>query len=82
MSLGEDIRDERLKLGQMLSKNQIVTDLGVSRTPVREAFSYLEFQGLLVTKTQSGTFVFSPSPEDINEIFEMRSCLEMRGFQP
>jgi len=65
----------------MLSKNQIATDLGVSRTPVQEAFFHLEFQGLLVTKPQSGTFVFSPSPEDIKEIFEMRSCLEMRGFQ-
>ena len=72
MSLGEDIRDDRLKLGQMLSKNQIVTDLGVSRTPVREAFSYLEFQGLLLAKPQSGTFIFSPSPEDSKEIFEMR----------
>jgi len=79
--LGEDIRDGRLKLGQMLSENQIATDLGVSRTPVREAFSHLEFQGLLVTKPQSGTFVFSPSHEDIKEIFEMRSCLEMRGLQ-
>jgi DNA-binding GntR family transcriptional regulator len=60
----------------MLSKNQIETDLDVSRTPVQEAFFHLEFQGLLVTKPQSGTFVFSPSPEDIKEIFEMRSCLK------
>jgi DNA-binding GntR family transcriptional regulator len=80
-ALGEDIRDGRLKLGQMLSENQIATDLGVSRTPVREAFSHLEFQGLLVTKPQSGTFVFSPSQEDIKEIFEIRSCLELQGLQ-
>jgi len=66
----------------MLSKNQIATDLGVSRTPAQEAFFHLKFQGLLVTKPQSGTFVFFPSPEDIKEIFKMRSCLEMRGFQP
>ena len=44
-ALGEDIRDGRLKLGQMLSENQIATDLGVSRTPVREAFPTSNFKG-------------------------------------
>lgn len=80
-ALAKEIGQGSLKLGEMLSETRIAQDLGVSRTPVREAFSHLEFQGLLITKPQSGTFVFDPSQSDISELFDMRSVLELKGYQ-
>ncbi len=79
-ALAQEISEGRLRLGQMLSETRIAEDLGVSRTPVREAFSHLEFRGLLLTKPQSGTYVFDPSQADIDELFDMRGVLELKGF--
>ena len=74
------IRDEILvgnyPLGSQLSEPSIAEDLGVSRTPVREALLILQNEGLVAIRPQSGTYVFSPSAEDVNNVCEMRITLE------
>ncbi len=76
-----EIGEGRFKLGQMLSEAQLANKLGVSRTPVREAFSRLEFQGLLITRPQSGTYVFDVNKTELTDLLQVRSCLELQGFQ-
>lgn len=76
-----EIGEGRFKLGQMISEAQISAELGVSRTPVREAFSRLEFQGLLITKPQSGTYVFDINQATFSDLSQVRTCLELQGFQ-
>lgn len=74
--LRELIVDGTLALGSNLSEASIAKDLGVSRTPVREAVNRLEMEGLLRIEPQRGTFVFSLEPEELAMICDARVCLE------
>ncbi|MGV0740819.1 GntR family transcriptional regulator [Mycolicibacterium sp. XJ870] len=55
--------------------------LGVSRTPVREAFGRLVADGLLDDGQGRGTVVTDVSDRDIDALFEMRTCLEAQAAQ-
>lgn len=75
-SLREAIRSGVLKPGERIMEIQIAEELGVSRTPVREAIRKLELEGYVVMMPRRGTYVASMSIRDINEIFEIRTALE------
>jgi DNA-binding GntR family transcriptional regulator len=62
--------------GEVLSENTIADQLGVSRTPVREAFMRLALEGLVEIHPQRGTFVYQCEPADFLEISELRVFLE------
>ena len=55
---------------------KLAEELGVSRTPVREAIRRLELEGYVVMMPRRGTYVADMSIRDINEIFEIRTALE------
>jgi DNA-binding transcriptional regulator YhcF (GntR family) len=69
-SLREAIRNGILKPGERIMEIQLAEELGVSRTPVREAIRKLELEGYVVMMPRRGTYVASMSIRDINEIFE------------
>ena len=75
-SLREAIRSGVLKPGERIMEIQLAEELGVSRTPVREAIRKLELEGYVVMMPRRGTYVASMSIRDINEIFELRTALE------
>lgn len=75
-ALREAIRNGVLKPGERLMEIQLAEELGVSRTPVREAIRKLELEGYVVMMPRRGTYVASMSIRDINEIFEIRTALE------
>ncbi len=75
-SLREAIRKGILRPGERLMELQLAEELGVSRTPVREAIRKLEQEGYVVMMPRRGTYVASMSIRDINEIFEIRTALE------
>jgi DNA-binding GntR family transcriptional regulator len=64
------------QLREGISEERIATLLGVSRTPVREALTALQMQGLVVIQPQRGTFVFQPDVKDIAELCEFRAIIE------
>ncbi len=64
------------KPGEYLTDIKIADDLGISRTPVREAFRVLEREGLLIYEPRRGWRVYTLSLEDIHEIFEIKIALE------
>lgn len=68
-------------LGSQLSEARIAKDLGVSRTPVREAINRLEMEGLLVVEPQRGSFVFNLEPEELAKLCDARTCLEVEAFK-
>jgi DNA-binding GntR family transcriptional regulator len=76
----EQIRDliitDKLGLGDQLSEQALAEQLGVSRTPVREAFLRLQTERLVDVKPQRGTFVFQYDTTELREICELRSVLE------
>lgn len=80
-SLREWIISGKLDLGEHLSEVRVATELGVSRTPVREAMNRLEMEGLLKVEPQRGTFVFCLAPEEIAMLCDARVCLETTALR-
>lgn len=62
--------------GQRLMEVETAEELGVSRTPVREAIKKLEKEGLVVIEPRKGTYAAKISAEDLIEILEVREALE------
>lgn len=62
--------------GQPLHQEEIATQLGVSRLPVREALRQLEQEGLVVYRLNRGAIVSELSASEVQEIYEIRSGLE------
>ena len=60
--------------GERLMEIQLADEMGVSRTPVREAIRKLELEGFVVMIPRRGTYVADISIKDINEVYEIRSC--------
>lgn len=54
----------------------LAEELGVSRTPIREAIRKLEQEGFVVMIPRRGTYVADISLKDISQVFEIRSALE------
>lgn len=62
--------------GARLNERELSERLGVSRTPLREAFRMLAADGLLVQLPNRGAQVVSLSPEDVRHAFEVMASLE------
>ena len=63
--------------GERLMEIQLADEMGVSRTPVREAIRKLELEGFVVMIPRRGTYVADISIKDINEVYEIRTSLEV-----
>jgi GntR family transcriptional regulator, rspAB operon transcriptional repressor len=70
------IVDLRLAPGYPLREATLAAQLGVSKTPVREAITRLEQEGLVETTSFKGAVVIEYSPQDLIEIYELRELLE------
>jgi DNA-binding GntR family transcriptional regulator len=68
--------DGRFPAGELLSENEIARDLGISRTPVREAFLLLEAEGLLELYPRRGALVTPISPTESDDVLEARLLIE------
>ena len=74
--LEEDILSGKYKKGETLKEKSLSEEYGVSRTPVREALRQLELEGLVSMIPNRGARVAGFSPEDIHDMYEIRSMLE------
>lgn len=75
------IQEGEYHLGEALSELKLAAALGVSRTPVREALSLLQLQGLIEIRPQSGSFVFMPSEQDVDELCIFRRVVELAALR-
>ena len=62
--------------GEIVTESRLSTDLGVSRTPIREALSKLSHEKL-VKETKSGIKVVGISEEDVKDLFEVKRRIEV-----
>jgi len=74
--LREDILNGKYKENEELKEMTIGKELGVSRTPVREAFRQLELEGLIQIIPNKGAYVTGITPKDVHDIYMIRSTLE------
>jgi len=65
------------ELGEALSETALAAKLGVSKTPIREAFLRLKTEGLVQIQPQRGTFVFDMTAQEVRELTELREVLEI-----
>src|SRR6266850_1333129 len=62
--------------GETLRIEALAREFGISRTPVREAISKLEAEGIVVRRTGYAATVFTPSRKEVLDYYEMRMVLE------
>ena len=75
-TLRDAIINQTLEPGERLMEIQLAEEMGVSRTPVREAIRKLELEGLVIMVPRKGAYVAGISVKDIHEVFEVREYLE------
>lgn len=63
--------------GMRLMELQLAEEMGVSRTPVREAIRKMELEGLVIMIPRRGAYVADISIKDINEVYEVRTALDV-----
>jgi len=72
----EMIRTGVLNKGDRIMEKELSANLGISRTPLREALRGLASEGLVNVIPHRGAYVTKPSVHDIREMFEVMSLLE------
>ena len=77
----EDILSGKLTDGSKLTEQTICDKYKVSRTPVREALSKLEVEGLIENIPNRGAFIRGLSAQDIADIMTMRKIYEIQAVR-
>ena len=75
-AIREAIKNGVLKPRERLMEIQLAEELGVSRTPIREALRKLELEGFIVMVPRKGAYVADISLKDVADVFEIRAALE------
>jgi DNA-binding GntR family transcriptional regulator len=66
----------KLPPGEVINEGDLMKDLGLGRTPIREALKRLQSDDLVVVKPRRGIFVSELAITDLSQIFEVRVELE------
>jgi DNA-binding GntR family transcriptional regulator len=77
----QNILDNVYAPGAQVLEQTISLELGLSRTPVREALVRLEQEGLLRIVPRHGIEILSHSPDDMREIYEILASLEPKAVE-
>ncbi|WP_432798572.1 GntR family transcriptional regulator [Poriferisphaera sp. WC338] len=68
--------DGELPLGSLISEISLAKQIGIGRTPVREAISQLQHEGVVERVPRLGTIVRKPDMSEIIELYDVREALE------
>ncbi len=75
-ALREAILRFDLKPGQRLIERELIEQIGVSRTTIREVLRELAAEGLVTVIPQKGAVVYSPTPSEAEDLYAVRISLE------
>lgn len=78
--LRSDIVNNQFALGEKISEAQLSELYSVTKAPIRAAYIRLEAEGLIDIRAQSGTFVFKPTPQELQALAELRTALELEAI--
>ena len=77
----EALIDGRLRLGQTLTQEEMAGILGISLSPMREATTLLEAEGLITVRRKVGITIFYPDVDFVGNTFQFRGFLEREGLR-
>lgn len=66
----------QLEPGTPIVETQLAEELGISKTPVRDALQELEREGFVTRVPFKGTYVTEVTPEDLTDVFQLRAVME------
>ena len=75
-NLRELIMSGGLQEGDKIKEDELCSSMGISKTPLREALRVLSVEGLIKLVPNRGSFVSTPTFEEIREMFDVMSVLE------
>ena len=78
--LRNELKEENLKPGMFVSINQLIEQLGISRTPLRDALLQLQTEGFVTFLPQRGIRINELSQQDIEDFYEMLGALDSRAL--
>lgn len=76
--LRNELKEGNLKPGMFVSINQVMKNLGLSRTPLRDALLQLQTEGFVTFLPQRGIQINELSQQDIEYMYEMLGALDSR----
>ena len=74
--LRQQIFNRQLPPGSWIDELKLAEELGISRTPLREAIKVLATEGLVTMKVRRGAYVTEVSEQDLRDVYELMSLLE------
>jgi DNA-binding GntR family transcriptional regulator len=80
-AIRQSILSNQWKIGELYNEKAIAADLGISRTPVREALLELASQDLIIFLPRRGLMVNRFTRRDVDEIFELRKAIELAAVE-
>jgi DNA-binding GntR family transcriptional regulator len=79
LSVRQSLVDGSLGEGERLTEESLATQLGISKSPIREALTRLESEGLLCIEARRGAYVRMFSGKDVSDLYELRELLEVHA---
>ena len=70
------VLEKKYRPGEPILESSVSDELGISRTPVREALKLLERENLVDIYSRRGAFITSVSLEKVREIYQLREIIE------
>lgn len=80
-AIRDAIIEGKFKPGEKISEQELSEQLGVSRTPIREAIQILQQQGLLRIVPKSGTYVTDVDVDELKDSLSIRVAIEELALQ-
>jgi DNA-binding GntR family transcriptional regulator len=74
--LREQIFNRELEPGSWIDEQKLTAELGISRTPLREALKVLAVEGLVTMKVRRGAYVTEMSTDDVHQVYHLLALLE------
>jgi len=74
--LREQIFNRELEPGSWIDEQKLTAELGISRTPLREALKVLAVEGLVTMKVRRGAYVTEMSTDDVRQVYHLLALME------
>ncbi len=80
-SIKDHILTGQLNEDSRLTEDSLARQLGISKSPIREALNRLEAEGLIRIEPRRGAYITAFSPQDVEDIYDLREALEVHAVR-